>query len=125
MTKFVIEWHAPGTAYGKINTTLWPDSFLKSSFILKIFALALRARAKILSMTSDSKKLFTGNGWYYILPYAEISLYSYHVALGNAFGTLGCKVEGIWQTISALGPKSFTKRTQMMGTSFKKMLTSL
>ena len=47
-------------AYGKINTTLRPDSFLKSSVILKIFALALQARAKNFSVTSDSKKLFTG-----------------------------------------------------------------
>ena len=57
-----------------INTTLRSESFLKSSVILKIFALAFQARAKIFSMTSDSKKLFTGTEWYDILPYAEISL---------------------------------------------------
>ena len=36
--------------------------------MLNIFALALRARAKIVTMTSDFKKLFTGPGWYYIIP---------------------------------------------------------
>ena len=41
---------------------------MRSSVILKIFALALRARAKVVSMTSDSKKLFTGPGWYYTIP---------------------------------------------------------
>ena len=71
-----------------------PDSFLKSSVILEIFALALQARAKIFSMTSDSKKLFTDPGWYYILAYAKNP---FNVALVNAFGKLGRKVEGIWK----------------------------
>ena len=47
------------------------------------------------------------------------------MALVNAFGLLGRNVEGIWYTISAQGPKTFTKRTQFMGTSFMKVLTSL
>ena len=46
------------------------------------------------------------------------------MAFVNAFGPLVRNVEGIWLTISALGPKVSTKRTQIMGTSLKKILTS-
>ena len=49
------------TPYGKANSSLRPDSFLKSLVILKIFALAALVQ-KFVRMTSDFKKLFTGPG---------------------------------------------------------------
>ena len=55
------------TPYGKANSSLRPDSFLKSLVILKIFALAALVQ-KFLRMTSDFKKLFTGPGKNYIVP---------------------------------------------------------
>ena len=55
------------TPYGKSNSSLRPDSFLKSLVILKIFALAALVQ-KFVRMTSDFKKLFTGPGKNYILP---------------------------------------------------------
>ena len=54
------------TPYGKANSSLRPDSFLKSLVILKIFALAALVQ-KFVRMTSDFKKLFTGPGKNYIL----------------------------------------------------------
>ena len=56
------------TPYGKTNSSLRPDSFLKSLVILKIFALAALVQ-KFVRMTSDLKKLFTGPGKNYIMPY--------------------------------------------------------
>ena len=55
------------TPYGKANSSLRPDSFLKSLVILKMFALAALVQ-KFVRMTSDFKKLFTGPGKNYILP---------------------------------------------------------
>ena len=55
------------TQYGKANSSLKPDSFLKSLVILKMFALAALVQ-KFVRMTSDFKKLFTGPGKNYILP---------------------------------------------------------
>ena len=49
------------TPYGKANSSLRPDSFMKSLVILKIFALAALVQ-KFVRMTSDFKKLFTGPG---------------------------------------------------------------
>ena len=49
------------TPYGKANSSLRPDSFLKSLVILKMFALAALVQ-KFVRMTSDFKKLFTGPG---------------------------------------------------------------
>ena len=49
------------TPYGKANSSLRPDSFLKSLVILKIFALAALVQ-KFVRMTLDFKKLFTGPG---------------------------------------------------------------
>ena len=54
------------TPYGKANSSLRPDSFLKSLVILKMFALAALVQ-KFVRMTSDFKKLFTGPGKNYIL----------------------------------------------------------
>ena len=60
--------HDPvSTPYGKANSSLRPDSFLKSLVILKISALAVLVQ-KFVRMTSDFKKLFTGPGKNYILP---------------------------------------------------------
>ena len=56
---------AVSTPYGKANSFLRPDSFLKSLVILKIFALAALVQ-KFVRMTSDFKKLFTGPGKNYI-----------------------------------------------------------
>ena len=56
------------TPYGKANSSLRPDSFLKSEVILTNFCTSA-ARAKFFRMTSDFKKLFTGPGKNYILPY--------------------------------------------------------
>ena len=53
------------TPYGKANSSLRPDSFLKSLVILKIFVLAALVQ-KFVRMTSDFKKLFTGPGKNYI-----------------------------------------------------------
>ena len=53
------------TPYGKANSSLRPDSFLKPLVILKIFALAALVQ-KFVRMTSDFKKLFTGPGKNYI-----------------------------------------------------------
>ena len=47
------------TPYGKANSSLRPDSFLKSLVILKI-------------LTSDFKKLFTGPGKNYIILFRAI-----------------------------------------------------
>ena len=55
------------TPYGKANSSLRPDSFLKSLVILKMFALAALVQ-KFVRMTSDFKKLFTGPGKNYIFP---------------------------------------------------------
>ena len=55
------------TPYGKANSSLRPDSFLKSLVILKTFALAALVQ-KFVRMTSDFKKLLTGPGKNYILP---------------------------------------------------------
>ena len=55
------------TPYGKANSSLRPDSFLKSLVILKMFALAALVQ-KFVRMTSDFKKLITGPGKNYILP---------------------------------------------------------
>ena len=67
------------TPYGKANSSLRPDSFLKSLVILKIFALAALVQ-KFVRMTSDFKKLFTGPGKNYILlvcrKRVNISVYS-------------------------------------------------
>ena len=54
------------TPYGKANSSLMPDSFLKSLVILK-FLPSLRSCKKFVRMTSDFKKLFTGPGKNYIL----------------------------------------------------------
>ena len=60
------------TPYGKANSSLRPDSFLKSLVILKMFALAALVQ-KFVRMTSDLKKLFTGPGRiiYYRRPSVE------------------------------------------------------
>ena len=58
------------TPYGKANSSLRPDSFLKSLVILKMFALAALVQ-KFVRMTSDFKKLFTGPGKNYILSHAR------------------------------------------------------
>ena len=55
------------TPYGKANSSLRPDSFLKSLVILKMFALAALVQ-KFVRMTLDFKKLFTGPGKNYIIP---------------------------------------------------------
>ena len=54
------------TPFGKSNSSLRPDRFLKSLVILKIFALAALVQ-KFVRMTSDFKKLFTGPGKNYII----------------------------------------------------------
>ena len=56
------------TPYGKANSSLRPDSFLKSLIILKIFTLAALVQ-KFVRMTSDFTKLFTGPGKNYIIPH--------------------------------------------------------
>ena len=68
------------TPYGKANSSLRPDSFLKSLVILKIFALAALVQ-KFVRMTSDFKKLFTGPGKNYILSLEpELSHINWHLS---------------------------------------------
>ena len=69
------------TPYGKANSSLRPDSFLKSLVILKIFALAALVQ-KFVRMTSDFKKLFTGPGKKYIIQCKIITQYRFLIALG-------------------------------------------
>ena len=65
------------TPYGKANSSLRPDSFLKSLVIPKIFALAALVQ-KFVRMTSDFKKLFTGPGKNYIIPTTSYTSARYH-----------------------------------------------
>ena len=60
------------TPYGKANSSLRPDSFLKSLVIHpEIFALAALVQ-KFVRITSDFKKLFTGPGKNYIISYMKV-----------------------------------------------------